>query len=262
MKLFNGFGVIDIKIHEYEKGLVWDENDKFNDQGWRELKEKIKNTHGGIGIIAADFDELLRYGQNSFISPPEHRRNHFARIVAHADSDEDIELLSDILAYMLIKPMETNLQAGWFITYLRKGENLEDFDVVRASKVLNFLFNVNNYAAEILMDTIMDFNVYSFLEKENLLRRELKQRMIPAVGFFSYSRKDKIIVDKLYLNLLDHGLNVWIDEHELLPGEAWKIKIQTQKPRQINKSSLILYFLLTPESPHEPERTVRRTRNA
>jgi hypothetical protein len=226
MKLFNGFGVIDIKIHEYEKGLVWDEHDKFINQSWSELKEKIKNTHGGIGIIAADFDELLRYGQNALISPPERRRNHFARLVANASLDEDIELLSDILAYMLIKPWETNLHAGWFITYLRKGENLEDFDVDRANKVLNGLFNVNKYAAEILMYTLNDFNVYNLLENGNLLRRELRQFMIPAVVFLSYSRGDKLVVDKLYPRLLDHGLNVWIDEHELLPDENWGIKIR------------------------------------
>lgn len=226
MKLFNGFGVIDIKIYEYEKGLVWDDNDKFINQGWGELKEKIKNTHGGIGIIAADFDELLRYGENSLISPPEHRRSHFARLVAHAESDEDIELLSDILAYMLIKPMETNLQAGWFITYLRKGKNLENFDVVRASKVLNNLFNINSEAAKILISTLRDFNVYNVLENENLLRRELRQVMIPTVVFLSYSREDNLIVNKLYQRLLKLGLNVWIDEHELLPGDKWEIKIR------------------------------------
>ena len=75
------------------------------------------------------------------------------------------------------------------------------------------------------MHTLKDFNVYNSLENGNLLRREIRQFMIPAVAFLSYSREDKPVVDKLYLTLLDHGLNIWIDEEELSPGEKWKIKI-------------------------------------
>jgi hypothetical protein len=226
MRQFNGIGVIYIKISEYEKGLVWDENDNYINQGWKELKEKIMNTHGGIGIITADFDELLRYGRYSQISPPGLKRDHFSKLVANANSDDDIEILSRILAYMLIKPWETNLQAGMFIAYLKKGENLEVFDVVRASKVLNGLFKINEYAAEILIYTLKDIDIYNLLEESNVLIRELKQFMIPADVFLSYSREDKLVVDKLYQSLLDHGLNVWIDECELLPGEEWEIKIR------------------------------------
>ncbi|OMD35117.1 hypothetical protein BSO21_09545 [Paenibacillus odorifer] len=231
MKLFNGFGVIDIKINEYEKGLVWNENDEFINQGWRELKEKIKNTHGGIGIIAADFDELLRFWELHQFSQPERRRAHFAKIVENAKSDEDIELLTEILSIILIKPWKTNLQAGWFIYYLRKGKDLELLDVERACRVLNELWDIHKEAAKVLMFTLNDFvwednRVNELLEETKLLRKELRHIVNPAKVFISYSRIDKNIALQLCRRLKDYALEVWIDTEDILPGEDWKIKIR------------------------------------
>ncbi|WP_339266485.1 toll/interleukin-1 receptor domain-containing protein [Paenibacillus sp. FSL K6-1330] len=231
MKAFNGFGVIDIKIFEYEKGLVWDENDNFIIQGWNELKEKIKNTHAGTGIIAADFDELLRYGQNPLISPPERRRTHFTKLVENANLDEDIELLSEILAIILIKPWRTNIHAGWFIYYLRTGKDLELFDVDRACRILNELWNINEYATRVLLFTLDNFiwgdtKVSKLLEESKLLRKELRHIVNSTKVFISYSRIDKDIVFQLYGKLDEYGVEVWMDTEDILPGEEWKIKIR------------------------------------
>ncbi|WNS42045.1 toll/interleukin-1 receptor domain-containing protein [Paenibacillus sp. MMS20-IR301] len=223
--------MIDIKIHEYEKGLVWDENDEFIDQGWGELKEKIKNTHGGIGIIAADFDELLRFWELHQLSQPERRRTHFAKLVENAQSDEDIELLSEILSIILIKPWRTNLQAGWFIYYLRKGKNLELFDVDRACRVLNELWDIHEYATKVLIFTLESFIwedtlVRELLNESIILRKELRHILNPAKVFISYSRIDKDITSQLRKKLDEHGLKVWMDTEEILPGEKWKQEIR------------------------------------
>ena len=52
---------------EYKDGhsLVWDEEGKFREQQWPELRERIEKTQGGIGVVADDFwkccDIVLRH---------------------------------------------------------------------------------------------------------------------------------------------------------------------------------------------------------
>ena len=47
----------------------------------------------------------------------------------------------------------------------------------------------------------------------------------PSV-FLSYAREDNKTVEILYSDLEARGLAVWKDDHELLPGENWKVKIR------------------------------------
>lgn len=218
-----------MKLEEYEKGLVWDNKDHFIQQSWYELKQKIKNTHGGIGIIAADFDELLRYGYGL---NPWHRREHFSKLVADARDTEDIELLSEILAIMLIRPWEANLQGGWFIYYLKKADK---FDAERASLVLNELYNINIFAATVLIQTLNQYvifegnntiYIYDLLRKAGLLRKELLNIMNPINIFISYAKEDSVLVEKIYNELETAGFKVWKDTHELLPGENWELEIK------------------------------------
>jgi hypothetical protein len=225
-----------LQIKEYQKGLVWDENDKFIQQTWTELKQNILDTHGGIGIIAADFDELLRYGYGySAISNPTHRRKHFSKLVAGANSNDDIELLADILGMILLRPWRTNMHGGWFIYYLRKSHNLNEFDAERAALVLNELYEVNDYSAKVLMYTLREFvffdspkdiYLYDLLHDTNMLRKELLSIINPAKVFISYAKEDDKIVERLYEELRNKGFNVWKDNHELLPGENWELKIR------------------------------------
>lgn len=216
-----------LQYKEYEKGLVWDERNKFVQQTWSGLKQKILDNHGGIGIVAADFDELLRFEFDpDFGRGRIHRREHFSKLVADATSKEDIVLLADILGVILLRPWRTNLQGGWFIYYLRKDCNLDEFDAERAVLVMNELYEVNDYSAKVLMYTLRDLALYDLLRDTNILRKELLSIINPAKVFISYAKEDDIVVERLYQELMKNGFNVWKDNHELLPGENWEIKIR------------------------------------
>jgi len=43
--------------------------------------------------------------------------------------------------------------------------------------------------------------------------------------FLSYAREDEKIAQKIYSDLQNNGLKVWLDKNEILPGENWKLKI-------------------------------------
>ena len=224
-----------MKIQEYDKGLVWDEYDNVIEQSWKELKEKIQNTHGGLGIIAADFDELLRYGHGDQANVNK-RRWRFCKLVSNATSQEDIELLADILAIILLRPWRTNLQGGFFISYLRKGIKLDEFDAERAAQVLNELYEINDFAAIVLLWTLKTYVIadenenieylYDLLLSSNILRKELLKSMTPSKIFISYAKEDNELVESLYDELASKGHTVWKDTHELLPGENWEVKIK------------------------------------
>jgi hypothetical protein len=44
--------------------------------------------------------------------------------------------------------------------------------------------------------------------------------------FLSYAREDAAQADKLYHSLVDQGVSVWKDDHDLLPGEGWEHRIR------------------------------------
>ena len=44
--------------------------------------------------------------------------------------------------------------------------------------------------------------------------------------FLSYAREDLKTAQKIFKDLTDKGVNVWLDENELLPGENWKYAIR------------------------------------
>lgn len=217
-------------IDRYDKGLVWDENDHFIDQPWSDLKTKIRETHGGLGIIAADFNELLRYGQGYGV---QNRRDHFTKLVLNATQEDDIELLADILSIILRKPWETNLQGGWFIHRLRKTDTAEVFDANRAAQVINALYKIYPYATEVLMFTLRNFvdtyenelRLLDLLLKTGQLCKEVVLMINPATVFISYAREDAKTVERLYSALINLNFKVWKDDHELLPGEKWELKI-------------------------------------
>ena len=216
---------------KYDKGLVWNEKDEFIDQSWQDLKTKIQNTHGGLGIIAADFDELIRYGYGQGVWK---RRNHFTKLVADAKEEDDIELLAEILAIILLRPWKTNPHGGWFIHRLRRGANLEEFDAERAALVLNELYDIHQYAAEVLIRTLTDYidthqnelRLLKLITETGKLRQELVLAMNPSSVFISYAKEDNALAERLYSDLKMRELKVWKDSHELLPGEKWEHKIR------------------------------------
>ncbi|GAA2388375.1 toll/interleukin-1 receptor domain-containing protein [Dactylosporangium salmoneum] len=219
------------KLAGYDKGLVWDADDRIIDQDWSGLRRRIEETHGGVGIVAADFDELLRYGYGQ----PGHRRKAFTRLVAGATEDDDIELLAEILAVMLIDPWRANLQGGWFIHRLRTGDGLEAFDAGRAARVLNRLYDVNDATASVLVETLRAFvtneggpkrRLLELIRESGQLRREVAMLIEPARVFVSYCREDEADAERIYQALGLQGFRVWKDTHDLLPGENWESKIR------------------------------------
>jgi len=161
------------------KSLIWNVDGKFIEQSWQDLKEKILYTHGGLGIIAADFVELLSYDPNIRESLHK-RRMAFAAITANAVQEEDIELLAKIFTIMNLTPL--NFEREWFIYFLRKASDLEEFDVSRAVLVINELYEINARNAHMLILALGDYVtetpqgkkiISSLLRETELLRKEL-----------------------------------------------------------------------------------------
>lgn len=47
----------------------------------------------------------------------------------------------------------------------------------------------------------------------------------PPQFFISYSRKDKVFTEKLALDLKRRGIDIWLDIHQIKPGESWSHQI-------------------------------------
>lgn len=57
--------------------------------------------------------------------------------------------------------------------------------------------------------------------------------------FISYSRKDKVFVDKLSKDLNENGVATWIDVQQILPGSMWQDELKAG----IQKSSIVIIVL-------------------
>ncbi len=57
--------------------------------------------------------------------------------------------------------------------------------------------------------------------------------------FISYSREDNRRISEIYRKLSDSGINVWMDQEDIRPGEEWNPKIQNV----MKSARLILIFL-------------------
>lgn len=59
---------------------------------------------------------------------------------------------------------------------------------------------------------------------------------MPDLVFISYAKEDQRSAERLYLDLKHAGLSVWMDTHDLLPGQLWEREIE----EAISRSS---YFI-------------------
>ena len=62
--------------------------------------------------------------------------------------------------------------------------------------------------------------------------------MAPKI-FLAHAREDKPQVRKLYADLAARGLDPWLDEVDLVPGQIWKEEI----PRAIRQAGIFLACL-------------------
>lgn len=57
--------------------------------------------------------------------------------------------------------------------------------------------------------------------------------------FLCHASQDKPVVWKLHRYLIQHGVQPWLDQNELLPGQSWQVEI----PKAIDNSDVILVCL-------------------
>lgn len=252
---------------DYKEGhsVVWDEAHRFREQNWSQLKQRIENTQGGIGVAADDFLEMLRYRGAPFGSKTNTLRDAFADLTRGATDPDDLDLLSDILAYMLRDPWSANIDAAWFIYYLEE-EMSRNIDLVRAAAVINRLYDKNSYAALVLCETLSYFVygkddelVFDQVLNTGRLSADLVEALKgvhlspPRAGerslisypsvFVSYSRFDLELMRKVRSQLRSDGFRTWADEN-LEPGTPeWEAAIE-----KAIKDSGAMVVILTPRT--------------
>jgi cold shock CspA family protein len=59
---------------------------------------------------------------------------------------------------------------------------------------------------------------------------------MPNLVFISYAKEDQRFAERLYLDLKQAGVSLWMDTHDLLPGQPWEREIE----EAISRSS---YFI-------------------
>lgn len=59
---------------------------------------------------------------------------------------------------------------------------------------------------------------------------------MPELVFISYAKEDQRSAERLYLDLKNAGVSLWMDTHDLLPGQPWEREIE----KAISRSS---YFI-------------------
>jgi hypothetical protein len=77
----------------------------------------------------------------------------FADLTRDATELEDIQLLVDILNYMLRNPWKTNIDRAW-VHLLLGGKGTRDIDLERALAVINLLREKNSYAATVPLSCV------------------------------------------------------------------------------------------------------------
>ncbi|MCA8952733.1 MAG: toll/interleukin-1 receptor domain-containing protein [Planctomycetes bacterium] len=249
--------------HKQGNSLVWDENGKLRAQKWPELRRRIEETQGGLGVVADDFREMLEYRSGPFRDKARVLRDAFADLTRDARSPEDLDLLADILAYMLRRPWEANLDGAWFIYYLEEPGS-RDIDVVRAAAVINRLHGSHRPAALVLFRTLGNY-VYGE-DKELVIDLILKTGRLadwviesikqiplppPAEGgrslvahpplFLSYCRADRELMRSVRSELSTEGFYSWTDE-SLVPGTPdWPTALE-----DAIRTSSVVVVVMTP----------------
>lgn len=219
--------------HKEGYSLIWDENGKFRNQTWAELKARLLKTQGGLGVLADDFLEMLQYRPAPFRGKTGTLRIAFSELVAEASSDEDIKLLAKVLNIMLIEPWKANIDGGFFIAQLLTNDS-KDFEAEKAALILNQLYLLNSYATHVLCRTLTGFfedysdslTLMDKIRNTNKLDRDIVLLITPAKIFISYAKEDNELAECLSVDLEKKGFVAWKDTHELLPGEQWEDKIK------------------------------------
>lgn len=71
--------------------------------------------------------------------------------------------------------------------------------------------------------------------------RKEKGSKRPLRVFLCHSSNDKEIVRRLYTRLCGNGIDAWLDEEKLLPGQKWEVEI----PKAVKNSDVVIVCLST-----------------
>jgi hypothetical protein len=213
------------------QSFLWNEEGKYLNLSWKELKNKITKVTGGFGIAADDFAYLLQYDMG-------YRRHHsrreaYVEISADIKEPEDVEILCKIIIIIVLQGRL--MDAAWAIVLLTLGDEEGHFDYRRQGAVLNWLYELNPLYTKNLVDFIAenwadDEPIYCTLidriRDSGHLREEIIKMRASVSVFISYAREDKVNAERLRQDLVKAGLAAWKDDHEILPGENFDQKIR------------------------------------
>ena len=131
----------------------------------------------------------------------------------------DLLVIEDVLSYPL------NLPLGMAIIDL-----IDETQLPAVGHHHNFYWENPFFNFEPILDNIYNKNVTKIDRKHT----ELSQKV-----FLSYAKEDLDAAKIIYQRLKKHGVDVWVDFMELLPGQKWKTTIQ----ENIKKCSAIIVLL-------------------
>jgi hypothetical protein len=81
-------------------------------------------------------------------------------------------------------------------------------------------------------------DVGSFVNRILGVRQKNKSKR-PLRVFLCHSSSDKQVVRKLYSRLCGNGIDAWLDEEKLLPGQKWELEI----PKAVRNSDIVVVCL-------------------
>lgn len=216
--------------HKGGTSLVWDLAGKYREQTWTEFKTRLAETHGGLGVAAADFAEMLEYKSAPFHEKAWTLRKAYSELTAGAVTDEDFDVLARICDSMLTD--DRQLEAAWAIVRLRDGE--DKLDCRRAGAILSRVFTRNGFHGRLLARTLNGFvESYEPLVKSLESLRQagvLSEVVVRAINspyvFLAYARDDGQPVLSIRDLLVSAGCVAWLDCRELVAGDEWESKLR------------------------------------
>jgi hypothetical protein len=210
--------------------LIWDSEGRYREQSWEQFTYRLKRTHGGMGIAAADFIELLAYKPAPFRDKTWTQRQAYTELTSGANSPSDFSLIAQICDLMITE--HRDLEAAWALVRLRDFE--DTLDAKRVGLALNALFRHNSAHGRELARVLTNFAestnpvtmALDVVRERGVLDKEVLTAIDSPFVFLAYARNDHERVDSIRRLLERSGCVAWLDTQDLVPGDEWEIKLR------------------------------------